>query len=190
MGVMAGTPSWPTKMPTASTLFAPSAIRFAPSAAIINLRQALAELDLARPDLAELAQRNGMKPLAGAEVYPNSSNGVRLPLCEGRTVLIDKPLGLVRNRNGRQVQDVEAYIGWILDENRQYMAKEEVLAYLRSASNLLPIPQSQFYNPRKRYIRPGPQHRNFPGKVGKRKSFMPSGMGPEKWPITLEPGHQ
>ena len=47
--------------------------------AIFNLRQSLAELDLARPDLTELAQRNGMKPLAEAEIYPNSSNGVRLP---------------------------------------------------------------------------------------------------------------
>ena len=115
-------------------------------AAIFNLRQSLAELDLSRPDLAELAQRNRMKPLGEAEIYPNSSNGVRLPLCEGRTVLIDKPLGLVRNRNGRQVQDVEAYIAWILDKDRRYMAKGEVLAYLRerlkSAESVVPSQKS------------------------------------------------
>jgi hypothetical protein len=118
------------------------------SAAILNLRQSLAELDMARPDLTDMALAHGMKPLGEAEIYPNSGNGVRLPLCEGRAVLIDRPLALVKNRYGRLVQDVEGYIGWILDKNRQYMDKGKVLAYLRNrlkpASGLsIAIPSSK-----------------------------------------------
>jgi len=114
-------------------------------AAIYRLRQSLAELDLARPDLIDLALAHGMKPLGEAEIYPNPGNGVRLPLCEGRTVLIDRPLGLVKNRNGRLVQDVEGYIGWVLDKDRKYMAKEEVLVYLRERlkSASTPLPNTQ-----------------------------------------------
>ncbi len=125
-------------------------------AAIYNLRQSLAELDMARPDLAEMALAHGMKPLAQAEIYPNPSNGVRLPLCEGRTVLIDRPLGLVRNRYGRLVQDVEGYIGWILDKNRQYMDKGEVLAYLQARLKSASDSSIAIFQPKKTIYSPRP----------------------------------
>jgi hypothetical protein len=45
----------------------------------------------------------------------------------------------VANRNGRLVQDVEGYIGWILDKNRKYIPKEEVLAHLCERLKSAPI---------------------------------------------------
>jgi len=91
----------------------------------------LMNLDEAHPELADAARRHGMKTLGEMEIYPNPENGVRLPLCAGRTALIDRPLGLVTNRRGRPVQDVEAYVAWLLDPDKKYMARGEVFDYLK-----------------------------------------------------------
>jgi len=91
----------------------------------------LMKLDEAHPELADAARRHGMKTLGELEIYPNPDNGIRLPLCAGRTVLIDRPLELVTNRRGRPVQDVEAYVEWLLDPDKNYMAGEEVLDFLK-----------------------------------------------------------
>ena len=95
-----------------------------------EVRAVLVELDSQHPDLASEAKAVGMKSLAELEVYPTQNgNGVRLPLCRDREMLLDKPLPLVTHRK-RQVQDVDGYIRWLEDPNRQYMPKEKVLGYL------------------------------------------------------------
>jgi len=45
--------------------------------------------------------------------------------------LIDRPLELVTNRRGRPVQDVEGYVGWLLDPDKKYMTREEVFDHLK-----------------------------------------------------------
>lgn len=117
-----------------------------------NLGRILAELDEANPDLVEVARKNGMKTLAEVEVYPDPDRGVRLPLCHARTVLLDRPLALVSNRKGRQVQDVEGYIAWIKNKDRQYMAKEEVLGYLKARLKPAAPPAAAGSIPKKRFV--------------------------------------
>jgi hypothetical protein len=108
-----------------------------------ELRAILVELDAQHPELASQAKAAGMKTLAELEIYPaqrrssedgelatpDNGNGVRLPLCRERVMLLDKPLALVPYRK-QQVQDVEGYIQWLKDPARQYMPKERVLDYL------------------------------------------------------------
>ena len=108
-----------------------------------ELRAILAELDACHPELAAAAKAAGMKALAELEIYPTQSrtsddeqletpdngNGVRLPLCRGREMLLDKPLAPVTHRK-KQVQDVVGYIRWLEDPDRKYMPKERVLDYL------------------------------------------------------------
>ena len=95
-----------------------------------EVRAILVELDAQHPELAAEARAVGMKTLAELEVYPTQNgNGVRLPLCRDREMLLDKPLPLVTYRK-KQVQDVEGYIRWLEDPNRQHLPKEKVLGYL------------------------------------------------------------
>ena len=96
-----------------------------------ELRAILVELDAQHPELAAQARAAGMKSLADLEIYPTpeNGNGVRLPLCRERVMLLDKELALMTYRK-RQVQDVEEYIRWLKDPARQYMPKERVLDYL------------------------------------------------------------
>jgi hypothetical protein len=95
------------------------------------LRKLLQDLDRQHPELAKKAKAAGMKTLADLEIYPtrDNGNGVRLPLCRDREMLLDKPLPLVTYRS-RQVQDVESYMRWLDDPHRQYMPKERILDYL------------------------------------------------------------
>ena len=94
-----------------------------------KLETILRELDQQNPELALKAKAVGMKTLAELEIYPDPNQSVRLPLCRDREMLLDKSLPLVTHRN-QQVQDVEGYIRWIEDPNREYMPKEKVLDYL------------------------------------------------------------
>ena len=108
-----------------------------------EVRAILKELDDRHPELAAQAKSAGMKSFATLEIYPtqrrvsddqwletpDNGNGVRLPLCRDREMLLDKPLPLVIHRN-RQVQDVVGYIRWLDDPNREYMPKERILDYL------------------------------------------------------------
>jgi len=83
------------------------------------------------PDLAEAARKAGMKTFGQMEIFPSTSSGFRLPLCRGRTLLLDRPLTLTYNRRvKRKVQDVEGYVGWLLDPERRYMPAAEVVDYL------------------------------------------------------------
>ena len=105
-----------------------------------EVRAILQELDAQHPGLAAQAKAAGMKALAELEIYPtqrrfsedheletpDNGNGVRLPLCRGRVALLDKPLALVTHRK-RQVQDVEGYVRWLNDPDREYMPKERIL---------------------------------------------------------------
>lgn len=89
----------------------------------------LRELDRQNPELVIAAKKAGMKTLADLELYPDSNQAVRLPLCRDREMLLDKPLSLVTHRK-QQVQDVEGYVHWLEDPNREYMLKERILDYL------------------------------------------------------------
>jgi hypothetical protein len=94
-----------------------------------SLRAILRRLDAATPDLARRAREAGMKTLGELEIYPQQDHGVRLPLCFDREMLLDAPLPLVPCK-GRMIQDVEKYVEWLKNPNRQYMPKERILDYL------------------------------------------------------------
>jgi len=96
-----------------------------------ELRGILVELDGQHPELAAEAKAAGMKSLAELEIYPtqDNGNGVRLPLCLDREMLLDKPLPLVMYQK-KLVQDVEGYVRWLQDPDRKHMPKERVRDYL------------------------------------------------------------
>ena len=98
---------------------------------ITETRRQLTQLDDQHPDLVTKAKTAGMRTLADLEVYPTQTgNGVRLPLCRNREMLLDGPLPLLLHRKN-QVQDVEEYIRWLSDPKRQYMPKDRILGHLR-----------------------------------------------------------
>jgi hypothetical protein len=80
-----------------------------------TLRSTLQLLDQRHPRQAERARAAGMKPLGEVEVYPSPTQVFRLPLCRGRTMLLDRPLTLVQNTRARhgRVQDVAGYVRWL-----------------------------------------------------------------------------
>lgn len=71
-------------------------------------------------------KRGGIKPV---EVFPALQFGQRLPPARGRIVLLDKPLHFVWRR-GKLRQDVERYMDWLIDRDRQYMDKDAVLSFV------------------------------------------------------------
>lgn len=105
------------------------------------LRQILLRLDADNPELARRAKDAGMATLGELEIYPQRDHGVRLPLCLDREVLLDAPLPLVSFK-GRMVQDVEKYIAWLQNPNRQYMPKERILDYLHYFARLETKPKA------------------------------------------------
>ncbi len=80
-----------------------------------SLRAGLQLLDRKYPEQAHKAQAAGMKPLGDVEIFPNPKQVFRLPLCRGRSMLLDRPLRLIENARARNgtVQDVEGYIKWL-----------------------------------------------------------------------------
>lgn len=101
-------------------------------------RAFLKSLDRKYPELARAARAANMPTLGQLEIYPQrGGNGVRLPLCRDRVMLLDKPLALVTYRK-RHVQDVERYVAWLNDPDRQYMDKERILDYLHYFTPLSP----------------------------------------------------
>ena len=108
-----------------------------------ELRRKLQELDRQHPELGTRARAAGMKTLAELEIFPNQTNGFRLPLCSCRTMLLDKPLPLVHNmRMGRQVQDVLGYISWLSRDGKTYMPVQEIVAYVQDRL-AVPKPKEQ-----------------------------------------------
>jgi len=105
------------------------------------LRQILLRLDADNPDLARRAKDAGMATLGELEIYPERDHGVRLPLCLDREVLVDAPLSLVSFK-GRMVQDVEKYVDWLQNPNRQHMPKDRILDYLHYFARLETKPKS------------------------------------------------
>jgi hypothetical protein len=98
---------------------------------VAKLKVRLIELDAQHPELAQRAVEAGMPSLADLEVYPQESgNGVRLPLGRGRTVLLDRPLGTLTHR-GKTLPDLHAYLRWMHDPNRAYMAANDVIEYVQ-----------------------------------------------------------
>lgn len=80
-----------------------------------TLRSTLQLLDQRHPQQAERARAAGMKSLGEVEVFPSPTQVFRLPLCWGRTMLLDRPLARVQNSRARHglVQDVAGYIRWL-----------------------------------------------------------------------------
>lgn len=93
------------------------------------LRKRLAKLDEEHPELAAKAEAAGMPSFAKMEIYPQTSKGFRLPLCQGYQMLLDQPLPLTTHRC-KAVQDVIAYVNWLSDPARKYMPKQEILDLL------------------------------------------------------------
>jgi hypothetical protein len=92
-----------------------------------------------------------LKTLGEVEIYPDKENGIRLPLCPGRLMATDRLLSPVHHRK-QMVADVESYVNWLWDEQRQYIEKEVVLDYLeshlqanQSLSNPTPQPDLSYY---------------------------------------------
>ena len=92
------------------------------------LRDILHRLDQEHPDLARRASEAGMKSFGKMEVFPNRQAGLRLPLCRGRTMLLDRPLAKTQYRR-KNVVDIEKYISWVNQPNA-YMPKANVLEYV------------------------------------------------------------
>ncbi len=90
----------------------------------------LVQLDQQHPDLAARAKAAGMPTFAKMEVFPQANKGLRLPLCQGYQMLLDRPLPMVEVR-GRMVQDVVGYVNWLNDPARKHMPKQEILDLLR-----------------------------------------------------------
>jgi len=103
--------------------------------AIDDFRKHLLRLDEAHPDLyteIRTLQSEGcstIKTLGETEIYPNKENAVCLPLAPGRLVATDRILSTVKHLK-KDVADVESYVNWLGDLNRQYISKEIVLSYL------------------------------------------------------------
>lgn len=91
-----------------------------------GLRELLGRFDEAYPDLAARAKAAGMPSFSRLELFPSPSHGFRLPLCRGRTLLLDRPLETIQGKNGL-VQDVESYIAWLQDPNHQRMSVDEMM---------------------------------------------------------------
>jgi hypothetical protein len=97
-----------------------------------RLRKRLQELHQRHPELAAKARAAGMKTLADLEIFPDPEKGIRLPLCGGRIMLLDRPLGLVFNkRSQRWVQDVVGYVAWLLKADKTYMPAEDVFEFVK-----------------------------------------------------------
>ncbi|MBY0522780.1 MAG: hypothetical protein K2R98_05260 [Gemmataceae bacterium] len=97
-----------------------------------ELERKLQDLDRRHPDLAARALAAGMNPFTKVEIFPHERKGFRLPLCSGRTMLLDRPLPLVFNqRMKREVQDVEGYVSWLSRDEKTYMPAEEVITYVK-----------------------------------------------------------
>jgi hypothetical protein len=104
-----------------------------------GLRAKLLSLDAKYPDLARRAKLAGMRSLGQLEIFPNISNGLRLPFCHGRTLLLDGPVNKILHRKKIAV-DVERYIAWVMNPS-QYMPRDAVYAYV--ADRLIPRVQDQ-----------------------------------------------
>src|SRR6516165_9949910 len=97
-----------------------------------TLRERLQALDKRHPDLAARARAAGMKTLGELEIFPDTQKGFRLPLCAGRTMLLDRPLELVYDKRlKREVQDVVGYVSWLSRDQKQYMPAEEVFQFVK-----------------------------------------------------------
>ncbi len=96
------------------------------------VRAILVGLDRENSELVEVAHQAGMRWFGETEIFPNFSDSFRLLLCQARTMLLDRPFPLVHCRRlKRNVQDVEAYISWLLDPDRKYMPVSDILIVLQ-----------------------------------------------------------
>lgn len=95
------------------------------------LRAKLVALNAKYPDLAKRARAAGMKPLGEIEIFSDEGKGLRLPFCRNRTMLIDAPLAQIIRRK-KSVVDVERYIRWINNPDKQYMPRDRIYEYIRT----------------------------------------------------------
>ena len=88
-----------------------------------RFRSGLQELDQRYPELAERAKAAGMKPLGDLEIYPDRSQAIRLPLGQGRKVLVGRKL--------LNAGDVEGYMAWLNDPRAETTPHEMALETIR-----------------------------------------------------------
>lgn len=115
-----------------------------------GLRAKLQLLDAKYPDLARRAKLAGMRSLGQLEIFPNISNGLRLPFSRGRTLLLDGPVNQILHRKKLAV-DIERYIAWVTNP-ASYMPRDAV--YLYVADRLIPRLRDQLItqNPATRQV--------------------------------------
>jgi hypothetical protein len=80
-----------------------------------DLRQLLEDIDARHPDLRARAIAAGLRPIANWEIYPDPSQGFRLPFARNRVVFLDKPCA-----------KLDTYIEWQIEPH--YCPVEDVLA--------------------------------------------------------------
>jgi hypothetical protein len=98
-----------------------------------ELRRRLGALDDRHPELAARARAAGMKTLGELEIFPNTQDGFRLPLCAGRTMLLDRPLPRVLDKRlKREVGDVVGYVSWLTRDDKRYMPADDVFNYVKA----------------------------------------------------------
>ena len=131
------------------------------------LMNELARLDEKHPGVALTKIKNGKRVL-NIEVYPDRANAHRLPLCRGRTMLLDEPLPLVERR-GKMVQDVVGYFKWLHDRDRHFMDKDEVFDFVVKKLDLSCSSDNAERRAKDRVFQPRPG-RKKPG--GKRHRFQ------------------
>lgn len=137
--------------------------RFQVSPSRLYLRSRLRELDKRHPELAKRAVEAGMKTVGQLELYPDPKQGFRLPLCEGRTMLLDRPLPLTYHKQlKRHVQDVIGYVQWIQHPDKEYMAAEEVIEFVkeRLRTDSSPRKKRKGKAPKQRPITPSSESNN------------------------------
>ncbi len=127
----------------------------------------LARLDDEHPGVAFTKMKGGKRVL-NIEVYPDASKAHRLPLCRGRTMLLEKPLPLVVRR-GKAVQDVVGYFKWLHARDRKYMAKDEVFDFAVERLDL----SCSSDNAERRTKEPGGSTKTGDGKAGRKAASLP-----------------
>ncbi|MBI2806078.1 MAG: hypothetical protein HYX68_13945 [Planctomycetes bacterium] len=85
----------------------------------------LGELADRHHELHEAWITSGFRPWIKTEVFPCKTNGFRLPLCRGRTMLVDRPLVLLPNGK----QDLCAFMAF-LNGTTPTMPTDNVVKYL------------------------------------------------------------
>jgi len=93
-------------------------------------RNWIAEIELKHADVLEARRDVALVPdkkrIHLVDKFLSQTTGIRLPLCQGRVVLLDEPLHFLTNGKA----DVERYLEWATTKNPVSMSTSEVMAFV------------------------------------------------------------